>query len=97
MARFARHRGALIGALLLGLVVLLALAADLLYPGNPLRIVAAPEIWPFSDRAFLLGTDAMGRDITAMIVHGTRATLLIGLVAAATATAIGVTVGALAA
>ncbi|GAB2730994.1 ABC transporter permease [Comamonas sediminis] len=96
IARFARHRGAVVGALLLALVVLMALTADLLYPGNPLRIVAAPEIWPFTDRAYPLGTDALGRDITAMIVHGARATLLIGLVAAAAATAIGVTVGALA-
>ncbi|MCA1326098.1 ABC transporter permease [Herbaspirillum sp. alder98] len=97
IARFARHRGALLGAALLLAVILLALGAGLLYPGNPLRIVATPEIWPFSDTAYPLGTDAMGRDIAAMIAHGARATLLIGLVAAAAATAIGVTVGALAA
>jgi len=96
-ARFARNRGALAGAVVLLAVILLALAADLLYPGKPLRIVAAPEIWPFSSWRYPLGTDSLGRDIAAMIVHGARATLLIGLVAACTATVIGVTVGAAAA
>ncbi|WP_233236541.1 ABC transporter permease [Bordetella sp. LUAb4] len=97
LTRFARNRGALVGAVVLLAVILLALAADLLYPGNALRIVAAPEIWPFSSWRYPLGTDSLGRDITAMIVHGARATLLIGLVAAFTATVIGVTVGAAAA
>lgn len=97
IGRFARHRGASLGALLLLAMIVMALAAGLLYPGNPLRIVAAPETWPLSNPAYPLGTDAMGRDIAAMIVHGARATLLIGLVAAAAATAIGVGVGALAA
>ena len=46
------------------------------------------------DPDFLLGTDSLGRDILAMIVHGARATLLIGLFASAVATLIGVTVGA---
>ncbi|OZI30191.1 ABC transporter permease [Bordetella genomosp. 10] len=97
LSRFARNRGALAGAILLLIVLALALCAGLLYPGDPLRIVAAPETWPFSSWRYPLGTDAMGRDIAAMIAHGARATLLIGLVAAATATAIGVTVGAAAA
>lgn len=39
----------------------------------------------------------MGRDIAALIAHGARATLLIGLVAAAAATLIGVSIGAAAA
>lgn len=97
LARFARHRGALISALFLLAVVVLALLAGWLYPGNPLRIVASPEIWPFESWRYPLGTDSMGRDIAAMIAHGARATLLIGLVAAATATLIGVSLGAAAA
>ncbi|WP_313702667.1 ABC transporter permease [Achromobacter sp.] len=96
-ARFARNRGAVAGALVLLLVALVAAGADWLYPVNPLRIVGAPEIWPFESWRYPLGTDSMGRDIAALIAHGARATLLIGLVAAATATLIGVTVGAAAA
>ncbi|MGB3436183.1 ABC transporter permease [Achromobacter sp.] len=96
-SRFARNRGAVAGAALLALVALLAAGAGWLYPADPLRIVGAPEIWPFESWRHPLGTDSMGRDIAAMIAHGARATLLIGLVAAATATLIGVSVGAAAA
>ncbi|WP_447981661.1 ABC transporter permease [Achromobacter kerstersii] len=97
LARYARNRGAVAGAIVLLLVVLLAASAGWLYPTNPLRIVGAPEIWPFESWRYPLGTDSMGRDIAALIAHGARATLLIGLVAAATATLIGVSVGAAAA
>lgn len=97
LRRFARHRGALAGALILLAVAIGALAASWLYPADPLRIVAPPQLWPLQDSAHPLGTDAMGRDLAALVLHGARASLLIGLVAAATATLIGVTVGALAA
>ncbi|MFF7058804.1 ABC transporter permease [Achromobacter spanius] len=97
VARFARNRGAVAGAVVLLLMALLAAGAGWLYPTNPLRIVGAPEIWPFESWRYPLGTDSMGRDIAALIAHGARATLLIGLVAAAAATLIGVSIGAAAA
>lgn len=96
-ARFARNRGAVLGALIIALVIGLALAAPVLIDKNPLRIVSRPEIWPFTDPRFPLGTDSIGRDVLAMIVYGARTTLMIGIVAALTATAIGVMIGAAAA
>jgi peptide/nickel transport system permease protein len=95
--RFARNRAALVGLLVILSVIGLAVFASYLYPRPPLRIVGRPELWPFANERFLLGTDSLGRDIAAMIVHGTRTTLLIGLFASLTATLIGVTVGASAA
>ena len=77
-------------------MALTAVLAPLFFPTDPLRIVGAPELWPGDDPDFPLGTDSLGRDILAMIVHGARATLLIGLFASAVATLIGVTVGAIA-
>lgn len=97
LRQYARNRGALVGTIILTLFVLAALFADLLYPVNPLRIVGRPELWPFENWRFPLGTDSMGRDIAAMIVHGARTTLLIGLAASLAATVIGLTVGAVAA
>lgn len=97
MSRLARNRGALAGAAFLALIVVVALLANWFYPGDPLRIVGAAEIPPFEKWGFPLGTDSMGRDIAAMIVHGARASMLIGLVAALTATLIGVSIGAAAA
>ena len=97
LARFSRNRGAVVGAIFLLIITLVALTANLLFPAEPLRIVATPEIWPFTQWSYPLGTDALGRNIAAMIAHGSRATLLIGLVAALTATVLGVSIGAAAA
>jgi peptide/nickel transport system permease protein len=94
LARFARNRGALVGAIVIGALAVVAILAPLFFPGDPLRIVAQPELWPGEDSAFPLGTDSLGRDILAMVVHGARATLLIGIFASAVATVIGVGVGA---
>lgn len=94
--RFQRNRSALAAAGLIGLVILMALTAPFLFPGDPLRIVGPALIWPFTDHQFPLGTDALGRDILAMILHGSRTTLMIGLFASLTALVIGITIGALA-
>lgn len=94
--RFLRSHGAVLGTLVLLLLIGLALFAPVLYPIDPLRIVAPPQIWPFTQWRYPLGTDSMGRDIAALLVHGARATLAIGLLACLTATLIGVTLGAIA-
>lgn len=96
LRRFLRNRGAMLGSLIMAAVVLTALLAPVIYPGDPLRIVGPAELWPFGDARFPLGTDALGRDIAAMLAHGARTTLLIGILASAASTLIGVTVGAVA-
>ena len=59
LGRFARNRGALIGACLILLVALMAVLAPLVFPTDPLRIVGMPELWPGEDPAFPLGTDSL--------------------------------------
>lgn len=97
LRQFLRHPGAVCGALIVLLMVVMALTAGIFYPKDPLRIVAMPEVWPFTDWRYPLGTDSLGRDIAALIVHGARATLMIGLAASLAATLIGVSIGAAAA
>lgn len=94
--RLIRNPFAIAGAVLLLLVFAAAAAAPVLYPADPLRIVGPALISPFDDPRFPLGTDALGRDMLAMILHGAGTTLAIGLCAAATALLIGTTIGALA-
>jgi peptide/nickel transport system permease protein len=57
-------------------------------------------VWaPFSppgEEGYLFGTDYLGRDLLAMVVHGARVSLVIGLSAAIVSIFIGVTIGALA-
>ena len=45
---------------------------------------------------FLLGTDMLGRDIAAGLVHGARVSLLIGLISTCIALVIGIGIGAVA-
>ncbi len=82
------------GAAILLLVAALALLAPHLYPDNPQDMVAAPTQWPGADPAYPLGTDSLGRDIAAGLIHGARVSLLVGIVAAAIGLLIGALVGA---
>ena len=91
----AGNRAAVLGVVLLALVVLMAALAGMAYPRNPLHSVGPAEIWPFTDRAFPLGTDSVGRDIAAVIMHGARTSLAIGLAATCVSVLLGVSVGAL--
>ncbi|MEC7763677.1 MAG: ABC transporter permease [Pseudomonadota bacterium] len=94
---FARNRAAVFGLVIVVLVIAVALVAPFMFDHAPLRMVARPQQWPFTNPDHILGTDSVGRDIAAMIAFGARNTLLVGSVAAATALAIGVVVGATAA
>lgn len=95
-SRYARNRGAVIGLVLLGVVVLLAVLGPFLTAQDPWRMVQRPFLPPFQDSALPLGTDALGRDVLSQLIHGARVSLLIGLVSTLAALAIGVPVGAVA-
>ncbi len=77
------------------IVVGLLLAAALgptLYPVDPFDIAGAPFTPPGGDPIF--GTDYLGRDILAGLLHGSRATLAVGATAALLTLVIGIAVGA---
>ncbi|TMV12676.1 ABC transporter permease [Arenibacterium halophilum] len=94
--RYRRNRAALLGLVLFAVVVLMALTAGLVDPGDPLRRAGAPLTAPFVDMATPLGTDQLGRDILSGLFYGARISLLVGVVATLVAIAIGVVIGALA-
>jgi peptide/nickel transport system permease protein len=91
-----RHRALTFGAMLLGALLLLALTAPWLFPGDPHDMVGAPALAPGGDPEFLLGTDLLGRDVAAGLAWGTRVSLFVGLASAAIAIVIGSVVGVLA-
>ncbi|TCQ99083.1 ABC transporter permease [Neorhizobium sp. JUb45] len=98
----ARIRGVAVWPLRLklGLVVLLvevlaAVLASHLYPGDPFAMVEIPFLKPGEMSGYPLGTDLMGRDIAAQLLHGARFSLLVGLAATLIATVVGVTIGLL--
>ncbi len=93
---FVRNPIAMVGAVLVGAVVLMALSAPLVFPGDPLGLAGRPLQWPGANPRFWLGTDPSGRDIAAQLFHGARISLLIGSVATVIAVVIGIVFGALA-
>ncbi|RIK85014.1 MAG: ABC transporter permease [Hyphomicrobiales bacterium] len=96
LARLARTPEGAAGLVLLALPVAAALAAPFLFPADPLAIAGPALAPPFSDAAFPLGTDRLGRDVLAGLVHGARASLMVGLAAAFVAVAFGALVGTIA-
>ena len=93
--RFIRNRSAAIGLVILGIVILTAFLAPILYPDDPFRLAGRPMTPPFEGE-FVFGTDTLGRDIAAGIVHGARTSLLIGLLATLVAVGFGTAMGGLA-
>ena len=91
---FLRNPTGLAGSSLLLLVIVAALLAPVLFPGDPLDMATTPFIWPLQDPAFPLGSDSLGRDVLAGIVHGARVSVLIGFASTFVGVVIGTLVGA---
>jgi peptide/nickel transport system permease protein len=93
-AKVARARGRLDVATagLLALVTLIALAAPVLAPHNPLSPVGQPELKPGSS-GFLLGSDTVGRDILSRVLYGLRSSWLAALAVVALGLLIGGLIG----
>lgn len=96
LQRFLRNPTAVAGLLFLLAVAALAVLAPVLYPGDPLAMDADALLWPGQDWHYPLGTDAMGRDLMAGIVHGGRVSLQVGLLASLFGVLLGLSIGALA-
>jgi len=90
--RLAEHPGALMGGAFILLLLVLALAADILPILDPHALSNESTQPPSSQH--LLGTDELGRSVLAGVIHGTRVSLTVGFFAALVATFIGILVGA---
>jgi ABC-type dipeptide/oligopeptide/nickel transport system permease subunit len=77
--------------IILGLIIA-AIFAPFLTPYDPYQINLSQAFLPPSMK-HLLGTDASGRDLLCRIIYGTRVSLMIGIVAVGSASAIGITLG----
>ncbi|BCX17986.1 MAG: peptide ABC transporter permease [Geminicoccaceae bacterium] len=93
LARFARDRAALVAAFLLLGLALAAAAAPLLWPVDPDAVGGPPLLRPFLDPAHPLGTDRLGRDVLARLLHGARLSLTVAVAAAAASSVLGAAVG----
>jgi peptide/nickel transport system permease protein len=92
--KFFGNPRVIFGLAWLALVLVMAVFADMLAPVDPFAIVGSPFEKPAGD--YLFGTDSLGRDVLAGLIHGSRTTLLIAVFATLAAVAFGTAVGALA-
>ena len=92
--RFRRHPGAIVGAIVLGLLTLAVVLAPL-SPYDP-EISDLPARFQPPSWQHPMGTDALGRDLLTRVLYGGRISLMVGLLVVAISLAIGVPIGALA-
>ncbi len=88
----------LLGALLVGGIVLVAIFADVLAPYDPyrqnLRMRLLPPMWSEGGSpAHPLGTDNFGRDLLSRLIHGSRLSVMVGVAAMLLAATIGTLLG----
>jgi dipeptide transport system permease protein len=98
---FRRNRGAMVGLVVIVALLLCALLADVIAPYSPKEqftdaVLKPPSTQPIGGRVFLLGTDPVGRDLLSRLIHGTRLSLLIGLVSVSLSLSLGALLGLLA-
>jgi peptide/nickel transport system permease protein len=92
---FKRNHAAMAGLAILFFITVGSIFGPFIYNTDPFDMVWAP-FSPPGEEGYLFGTDYLGRDLLAMVVHGARVSLIIGLSAAIVSIFIGVTIGALA-
>jgi len=95
---YTQSRGAIIGFALIVVLVVLAIGANVIAPHSPYEqfreFTLAPPAWHDGGSSrFLLGTDPVGRDILSRLIHGTRLSLLIGVISVAISLSLGVVLG----
>jgi peptide/nickel transport system permease protein len=90
--RLVKNTGAMIGLVVLVTLVLVAVFAPVLAPHPPNRQNPMASLAPPSAE-YRLGTDQFGRDILSRLIHGTRVSLRVGLIAVGIAGLIGIPFG----
>ncbi|HEX7649850.1 MAG TPA: ABC transporter permease subunit [Noviherbaspirillum sp.] len=98
---FRQNRGAVIGLATVMLLVFVAVFADVIAPHSPIEqyrdATLVPPMWQQGGNAsFVLGTDPVGRDMLSRLIHGTRLSLVIGLVSVVLSLGGGIVLGMLA-
>jgi peptide/nickel transport system permease protein len=76
-------------------VFILAIFAPIISPFDP-NAIDVKSILVAPSSSHWMGTDGLGRDVLSRMLHGSRISLLVGLVAVGISTAIGIVLGALA-
>lgn len=93
--QFKRHKGAVVGLVLLTIIVVATVVGPFVYPHDPFEIDTGATNQPPSAE-HILGTDNVGRDIFARVLFGGRISLSVGFAAMLFGLVLGTGVGILA-
>lgn len=92
--RFLTQKMAVLGSLILLTLIVIALFAPYITPHDPNRINYTSVAQPPSLK-YLLGTDAVGRDVLSRIIMGSRISLIVGFLAVSFSVLVGLILGIL--
>jgi peptide/nickel transport system permease protein len=95
LRRFLRHRLAVIGLVMLTFLVLMAIFAPQIAPHNP-NYIDPISMDDSPSRTHWLGQDQVGRDVLSRVIHASRISLSVGVVAVSIYVTIGAILGSLA-
>ena len=95
---FSRNKGAVIGLAVFLVILVLAVFAPFVAPHDPSiqnrEVLLLPPVFSAGGNwSYLLGTDAVGRDILSRLIYGARFSLFIGLVVVTLSVVSGVLIG----
>jgi len=93
--RFTRNKLSVIGAIVVFALITISLLAPVIAPYDPTSIDVYNVLSP-PDKAHILGTDELGRDLLSRIIWGSRVSLKVGFVAVGIAIMIGIILGSIA-
>lgn len=93
--QFRRHKGAMVGLVLLTLIILFSVLGPVFYGADAYRTNTANASAPPSAE-HPMGTDNLGRDVMARIMVGGRISLAVGITAMLVGVGLGTTIGILA-
>jgi peptide/nickel transport system permease protein len=91
LRRLRRSHTAMVGLTIVLFLLLVAALADVLAPYGPTQTTPdsmAPPTWQHP-----MGTDLLGRDVLSRIIHGSRVSIYVGVVATVLGTILGVPLG----
>jgi len=98
---FSENRGAVVGLIVFLSFIVIAMLADVISPHSPTdqyrSALLQPPVWQKGGTwQFILGTDALGRDLLSRLLYGARYSFFIGVIVVCIAASSGVLIGLIA-
>jgi dipeptide transport system permease protein len=94
---FRENHGAVAGLAVFAVICLLAIFAGAIAPYGPSEqfrdALLQPPVWQGGSTRFLLGTDAVGRDLLTRLLFGARYSLFIGCIVVSISLVVGILIG----